>query len=199
MQRKVPKTLDSEHFLYLSKHVRTLPSKAVLTAVAAAQTYVLRVGLDPAEVAILNANEAKSYHPEADAAMRAICVAVGFVGSPSLVFCEWSPPHIDPGMQSASIVSLVLRTGPHPYLVQALHTEFDAHLKRTLVTSQRLVKEGDIFVFDPNEPHFAAPWRPADGQMLIMLQCRVEDTTEVDRRALMKKYQRRRGDNPPFL
>lgn len=195
----VPDTLESEHFLYLSKHVRSLPNKAVLTAVTAAQTYVLRVGLDPAEVGLLNANQAKSFHPDADAAMRTLCAEVGFVGSPSLVFCEWSPPHIDGGMQAKSIVSLVLRTGPHPYLVQALHTEFDEHLKRKLVTSQRLVKEGDIFVFDPNEPHFAAPWRPADGQMLIMLQCRVEDATDADRKVLMKNYRRRRLDRPPFL
>ena len=79
-----------------------------------------------------------------------------------MLVTKFAPAHSDPAFEEQIFVSLVLRTGSSPYLVQAFHTEYapteDMALK--FVDTNRCLEVGDIPVLDPTTPHMAAPTVP---------------------------------------
>lgn len=129
-------------------------------------------------------------------ATKIIGIDIGVHSKCSLICCEWAQVHNDDGFAGSSFLSLVVNTGPYPYVIQTLSTRSTSgkSTKLEVVHSTRTVEVGDLFVFDPTSAHQAIPQRPADGQLLALIQWELFDNSPTQREMILKNFPPRRGD-----
>lgn len=187
-RKALPGAVNSRHFFYLSTRPN-VPTAAVETVVAAAQSLVRERGLLPAQIEAFSSKQLEGAQNGAGNALMSLRRALKLpADTPSaVVACEWASPHVDELFAGQAFVSLVLHTGPEPYVVQTLHTEHRVD-GNTLVTSTRMLRQGDVMVLDPTVAHFAAPRSPGSNQLLVLLQFELPDQTELDRANLLKQF-----------
>lgn len=194
----VPKEVRSAHFLYLAQPPALEPD-AVAKVVAVAKQFVEDVGLEVGEIQVLHSPEIEK-HGGADAlaavqVLETCFAGLRIVGKPSVLVCHWASVHQDESFEGSSFASLVLHTGPEPYVLQMFHSEYsEVSRQPTLTSSTRVLAEGSLFVMDPTTHHMACPAYPADGQLLVLLQAEVQEQTEAERRELLEALPPRPGD-----
>lgn len=133
-------------------------------------------GLRVAQIDALSARELVRKYPEAEPALHRLAASMGLEAfDADIVFCEWAAVHEDGFYLGSSFVSLVVHTGPNPYYMQTVLTrdgfdEGDGNHAFRVDKVHAVLNQGDVLVFDPTVPHMAAPTRPADGQLLVLLQ-----------------------------
>lgn len=133
-------------------------------------------GLGVAQIEAVTATTLAERCPETQDALSAAAKAVGLpIEDAELVFCEWAAVHADYCFAGRTFVSLVVSTGCNPYYMQSLLTrkerDEDLDTESYEVDDATLIlNQGEILVFDPTVPHMAVPTRPADGQMLVLMQ-----------------------------
>lgn len=185
----LPAAMTSKHFFYRSLAPK-VPASAVDTVVLAAKTLAQRYGLSSAQIEAFGSAQLETAHAGAAEAFTALKRALALPQrvSGAVVVCEWAAPHVDDAFAGQAFVSLVLHTGPEPYVMQAFHTEHTPEGQTALVTSTCLLRQGDLVVLDPTTAHFAAPRSSGAGQLLVLLQFELEDCTEQDREILLQLF-----------
>jgi hypothetical protein len=165
----------------------------VLDAIAgyARQAIEARKGLRVAEVEVYTFAELVRKYPDIHGLLEQ---AAQVVGQPcedlELVICEWAAPHEDGTFDGQVFTSLVVHTGKNPYYMQTVVTQpRHTGLGRYEVSKGSVVlSQGDMLVFDPTVPHMAAPTRPADGQLLVLLQWMHEFNGAQDEHELRMQF-----------
>ncbi len=197
----VPAGIPGNHFFYRTALKWSAEDAAVL--VDAVKRAVEDCGLHTAEIDVYSVKRLLQYGGErvGEAYLRLIeqlslqkAHSVGRVG---LLVCEWASPHVDDSFAGQAFLSLVLHTGPEPYLMQTFHSERvqeDGASRLALHTSTRVLNVGDAVVFDPTTPHMAAPASGNPDQLLIMLQAELPDDSEESRQHLLNTYPPLPGD-----
>lgn len=185
----VPSSVPARHFLYKTQPLIGCDDEISLLGNQAFKM-VCDIGISPGEIELLMFNDED--HPQAVAALVKIQAAL-----PSsvfdhgrhkfdILFAELALPHADPDYTGWAFVSVVLHTGPHPYVLQMLHTEQIEESNENVVrTSSVLLRPGDVVVFDPSTPHLCVPATPHEDQLLVLAQVSVMDVTEEDRNLLV--------------
>lgn len=184
-----PAAIASKHFFYLGLAPK-VPTEAVDAVVHAAKKLAQQYGLNPAQIEVFSRTQLESAHAgagEAFATLRRACGLPERIPG-AVVVCEWASPHVDDTFAGQAFVSLVLHTGPEPYVMQAFHTEHTSSGQTALVTSTRVLHQGDLAVFDPTTAHFTAPRHPNADQLLVLLQFELADYTEQDREILLQRF-----------
>lgn len=193
---RVPAGLGSHHFFYRTKAPR-FNRADVDAVVAAARSYVETFGIGAAEIRMLGAAKLEAGLAGAGDALRRLSQCVQDspirIGLDVVLVCEWASPHIDHAFAGKAFCSFVLATGEHPYIMQTMHTEVVGGAME-IVTSTRVLNEGDGFVFDPLTPHLAVPKYSSDDQLLVMLHIELEDGSEEDRAKLLEVFPPLEGD-----
>ena len=131
----------------------------------------------PTEIELISSSELRSpeYAPGVEAARRLIA-CVGDSSFPisdrfAILSCMWAAPHVDDTFDGSLFVSVVVRTGPSPYVMQTLRTgAAEDGAPASLITNTRVLNVGDVVVFDPTAPHYAFPQRPSEQSLLVLLQ-----------------------------
>lgn len=185
---EVPANFPGAHFFYKTA-APVFDPKDTEAVVAVAKSYRMeRLGhkLD----VISEDHEAFESEPEAQDAFcrltRAIEPFTRHAGDAELAVCEWSAPHVDIRCLGFSFYSVVLHTGPQPYLMQTMHTEPHSGGCADLIFHREILAVGEAFVFDPTTIHMAFPLKPHQDQLLILLQVQLDDRTLAEREALTK-------------
>lgn len=113
----------------------------------------------------------------------------------SLLTCEWASPHEDSAFEGKAFVSVVLGTGPYSYVMNMFHSrKLPGKTGLDLVTSTRVLRTGEVIVFDPTIPHMAAPGRPSTDSLLVMLQVEVDISEPGGMEALLRRFPRHASD-----
>jgi hypothetical protein len=193
----VPKSVKSAHFLYLTQPITDCLE--ALTALGdAGRQAVVDKGINPLQIMALRQGDLANPF----AASKAIGDLLTRIGvfdeqelkSASLLACEWASPHVDDSYSGEAFLSIVLRTGRHPYVLQSLHTNAALGYDQQIETSTRRLQVGDVFVFDPTTAHLAAPLHPDQSQLLILLQVSIKDQSVDDRDRLLQRFPPRLHD-----
>jgi len=79
-----------------------------------------------------------------------------------------------------------------------MHTEPHPDGYADLISHREVFAVGEAFVLDPTTPHMAAPLKPHQDQMLILLQMRLDDRTLIEREALIQRLPVCVPDSRPF-
>jgi hypothetical protein len=192
------------HFLYQSE--RRAFDPADLKAVGSAVLTIARnMRLEAAEIEILGVPSFLSRtNTEAQASLRRMLRLLDLdptAQENSFVFCDWAAPHEDIQAAGSAFVSTVLHTGPYPYWMSMFHTKkCERTLESPLLTSTRILREGDTFVFDPTIAHMSAPVRSHEDQFLVLLQSEVPIRTELELATVLRRYPRTADDcNKDFI
>ena len=194
----VPDTVRSRHFLYQTAAIAGLDAE-MSTVVAATTRLVEERGLSPAQIEVFTPRAYAQDAPEAleplTKLFRAMGVDVPSSGAGVLV-CEWAAPHVDESYEGSAFLSLVLHTGPEPYILQTFHSSVKEEfgVAQRLEVSTRVLQRGDLLILDPTTPHMAAPLHPHQDQFLVLLQVELPDRTPEDREAILKRFAPREGD-----
>lgn len=195
-RQSVPREVSSAHFLYKTK-APALPQADVDLVVKAVRAHVHAFGLNPAQIDIAGT---PVFQAAGDATLQAYRRLRDFVTqqvpggryAPDILVCEWASPHVDESYAGDAFLSWVLHTGEYPYLMQTLHshkqTMRDGGSVIRTQTSARVLNVGDTFIFDPTTPHMAAPVRPGQDQLLIMLQLDLPDESPQQRKELLERF-----------
>jgi hypothetical protein len=186
-----PDELFSTHFFY---HVDKVVSDFSDVFAKAAKTELTGMVFYPAQ--IKTTSHCIYDSPVLEEAVKKIAADLGLekaeVNSATLLMCEWASLHADHNWLGKDFLSVVMHTGRHPYVMQTLHTEVKDFTKNLtsidVPTTTRLLCVGDVFIFDPTTPHTAAPRRPADGQLLVMLQFELKDSDVADRASILERF-----------
>lgn len=192
----VPAELKSSHFIYKAAPLR-ISQEDIAKVVAATQAFVDNRGLNPAQIEVFTPKEFQREAADAYPALVRLFQALGFdepTPGAGVLVCEWAAPHVDDSYEGAAFVSLVLHTGPEPYVMQTFHAEHRPGAVPQLTASTRVLRSGDCFVFDPTTPHMAMPLHPHQDQLLVMLQVELPDNTELERSALLQRFKRHEED-----
>ena len=156
---RVPTVLKAPHFFYRTKAPQ-FEREDIDAVVLAARSYVEEFGIGAAEIKTLGADKLEKALPGARKALSRLsaCIQDGAmrIGMDAVLVCEWASPHIDHAFAGKAFWSFVLATGENPYIMQTMHTTVVGGFIE-IVTSTRVLKEGDAFVFDPLTPHLAVP------------------------------------------
>lgn len=187
----VPKELKSAHFFYhCAKPV--LDTLAVDCVVSEVKAAALRGMGNGPTVGLLTYKELTS---KSESLREAMTRLVGAIKTPvmrelkaEVLACQWAMPHTDDTFEGSAFYSVVLHTGPYPYVLELLHTE-QSEENKGLVQIQNTARElhcGDAFIFDPTTPHYAAPKRPHQEQLLILLQMELKDGNLEERQELLR-------------
>lgn len=184
---------DNRHFFYKAKTPAYEASDAELV-VQAVHKYCETYGeLDPSQVDLLGANQIEALVPGSGSALKrmfaAFDVSDEIISDLSVLYCRWAQPHVDDALSGKALVSLVLSTGPEPYVMSTFNSYVGTRYDKPaqfMSTTTRLLKVGDVVVFDPTTPHMVMPRLPRDGQMLILLQFHVSDETPKERAKLLR-------------
>jgi hypothetical protein len=190
---QVPDAVKSDHFFYLAK-APVLDPQDVKLVVDATTKFVHTNGLNAGGIDVMSQTRVESYGGAlALAAMQRMLHQMGVseddYGDTSILVCLWAPPHVDESFEGSAFASLVLHTGPEPYVMQTFYTgicnEFGSP---TVTASTRVLTQGSLVVFDPCTPHMTTPAYPLDAQMLVMLQTEVKDKTPEDRLNVLLQF-----------
>jgi len=194
----LPAAVPGAHLLYRANSPALCEHDIAILA-QAVQDYVYDVGLDATQIELLTEeDQARLFSPEAVAARERLVQALGWAhlqpNQRGIIFCEWAPPHVDDYYVGKAFVSLVLHTGPEPYVIQTFHTAQRAPEDRTpgpvtLTQTTRLLNVGDLFVLDPCTPHMAAPVRSNNEALLVLLQATWLDEDLTQRNALLARFE----------
>jgi hypothetical protein len=202
----VPAIVPAKHFLYKTNRMDSRLNDLALVASIAKGTLEKRGhGLNPAQIEVFLRkdfrDESQDFLQALDRVLNAMGASALEAERASILLCEWAAPHVDDSYVEQAFVSLVLHTGPEPYIMQALHTHVieGPHGSQQIETSTRVLTVGDVIVFDPTTAHFTVPKYPNDEQLLILLQVCVNDRTEEDREALLKRFPVADGDVDQYL
>ncbi len=193
----LPTDLAGNHFLYRTELPPIAPEDRDLL-VQAVWAAVEETGLHTAEIDVFSVS--RLVKAKGEAVRHAFGRAVSATGldpeRTTLLACEWASPHVDESFAGSAFVSVVLGTGPEPYVLQAFHSSAAAEPGQglSLTTSTRLLNVGDAFVLDPTTPHMTAPAVPSSAQLLVLLQCEVPDETPEQRAALLHRFAPRAND-----
>ena len=193
----VPAALDGRHFLYMPEP-RPLPQAAVDTLVSSVKRVVASTVLRPCQVEIittdkLDSTEAVEAHQQLTESIVTGLTCVKREHTEILV-CQQTFPHADQGFKGTSFLSVVLHTGPNPYMHQMFDTELDEAGDQDVLPTSRLIRAGDWTVFDPTTPHIGLPLRSHQDNLLIMLQCELWDEDDGDRLEILEQLPPRAGD-----
>jgi hypothetical protein len=180
---------DKEHFLYRTTAPQLDPI-AIETVVDAVVCSDQRP-TGPRVNVLETKSDGPLSSPRVRSAYRRLAKAVkrhtGTEGAADILACEWAQPHVDAGFVGTVFYSVVLHTGPHAYLMQAFHTEPNSNGYEELTTTELVLSTGFAFVFDPTRAHLAIPMRPHQGQLLVLLQVELDDCTDEQREAIIKR------------
>lgn len=182
----LPSQAPSQHFFYKTL-ARSLTKADVALVVVEAKALVERDGLHAGQIEVYGGRQMSE--PSSQALERLCSQATAAVGLPckfDVVVCEQAFPHVDADFAGKSFLSVVLHTGPQPYHLQMFHTALLEDGTQDLVTSSRLVYEGDWVVFDPTTPHSAIPRHSDNESLLVLLQAEIEDNDEEQRTQLFR-------------
>lgn len=190
----VPAALESLHFLYKAAPV-TLARGAVEQVIAEVKRLISDQGLYPGQVELVTRQDMNEPARQAlDALMGELPPAL-HSGEPVLLVCEQAFAHTDPSYAGSAFASVVLATGPEPYYLECFHTAVDAHFDLPDVrTCSRILRAGDVVVFDPTTPHMALPLRSHQDQLLVLLQVELDDTSVEARERLLAQLPPAEGD-----
>jgi hypothetical protein len=199
----LPESLAGKHFFYKTRGIPATHEDLALVANAVKETFETDGrGLNPAQIEIMLR---KDFKDDTRGVIAALDRLLGLMGATepeatraSILYCEWAAPHVDDSYVESAFVSLVLHTGPEPYIMQTLHTHL-SHGTQQIETDTRLLNVGDVFVFDPTTAHFTAPKYPHQDELLILLQMSVTDRTDEDRKDLLHRFPTLFGDTDAYL
>lgn len=157
--RAVLPTAKRPHFLYRTSPLSLTPA-AITTLGTALAAAMPEVRLDTAEIGSYNRTElTRMVPPSAVAAYDKLLSELGVTDYvthyPAVLACRWALPHDDGTFAGKAFLSLVLHTGPEPYVMSMFATT--GRRNRTVVDITRTLRTGDVFIFDPTVPHMAAP------------------------------------------
>lgn len=191
----LPACVPGKHFFYRT----SLPSYRAEDAqvlINAIQQAVEDCGLHTAEIDVFSCKRLHAYGGDAvsDAFSRLVC-DLGLEDVPahtiSLLACEWASVHVDDSFAGSAFLTLVLHTGPNPYVMQTFHSarnDEDDPTPLELHTSTRLLHPGQAVVFDPTTPHLAVPAGFSADQLLVLLQVELSDKDLTERATILRRY-----------
>lgn len=191
----VPEVVKGKHFFYKTQAVKldaTMVNKVVQAAIKHVEVY----GLNPAQIELLRHTQLEKQVKGAGAAFEDLlgCMGEGASGTnramSGILVCDWANPHIDEGFVDYAFLSVVLHTGPEPYIMQTFHTYVPTKGRRIqkVESSTRCLKVGDMFMFDPTTAHMVMPRKTGSEQLLVMLQVVLRDSNDNEREGLLKTY-----------
>jgi hypothetical protein len=155
-------------------------------------------GLNVAQIEVVTATTLAAKYPEIQDALDAAVKAVGLpIEDAELVICEWAAVHADYTFAGRTFASLVVSTGRNPYYMQSVLThKSDLEMDDTwqVDDAKLILKQGDVFVFDPTVPHMAVPTRPADGQLLVLMQWAIPTEDELAMANLLGQFPKQREE-----
>jgi hypothetical protein len=185
---------ESQFLFYKSSKPRVNADDLSIVEQGVRRLIARQEGLRVAQIDALSAREFVRSCPESESALTRLAQAVGLeVFDADIVFCEWAAVHEDGFYRGNSFVSLVVCTGKNPYYMQTVLTrkgfdEGDGNHAFRVDKTPAILSQGDLLVFDPTVPHMAAPARPADGQLLILLQWVMSTATPEEVEALRARF-----------
>lgn len=189
----VPKALGSHHFFYYTNPPAFDP-KHVKCVVEHIKAQLDRQTYRSTEVSLFTYQELMG---SSKSVADAFCALMDAFKSPvirreqaDVLACQWAPAHVDDSFAGSAFYSVVLHTGPHPYIMELLHTQKQRYDKSQLnvVNTAKELRCGDAFIFDPTTPHYAAPKIPHQRELLILLQTELNDDTKEERKLLLKAH-----------
>jgi hypothetical protein len=180
------------HFVYKAKSPDVNPADMTRVSDVVcdwAQTKLSRSIGDVAQLRLSEFRERAS-----NRASEALDRMIGVIGPNeaadfSLLACEWAAPHDDCQFLGRAFASLVLHTGPFPYVLTMMNSR-KCGQGLALEQRSRELKRGDFFVFDPSTPHMAAPSRPHQDSLLVLLQADVSMADSSEQDGLLKSFPR---------
>jgi len=185
----VPKSLNLPHFLY---HVDASIPVRFESFVDAANEQIRKNPLGCSQIDAFTAGLTDNLKSEVSQISASLGLDAEEVESAQIIVCEWASVHDDYAFAGKCFLSVIMHTGPQPYVMQMAHTEVGkgafGEKSLSVVTSTRQLNVGDIILFDPTTPHMAAPKRPADGQLLVLLQFELADPDQKSRNKLIKRF-----------
>jgi hypothetical protein len=201
--RQVIPTSEQSHFLYRAATQPMSTGDMELVA-KAVQELVEDDGIAVAEISLYDSKHLTDRNkPEAAAALTRLASQLGVDMARNkvcILVCEWARPHDDSDYRGSAFVSLVLSTGRYPYVLNMLHTRKSPGPRSQSVVSQtRLLKTGDVVVFDPTTPHMAAPARPHDSSLLVILQAELDLGSDEDMVRVLQKFPRHVDDKDDHI
>lgn len=196
--RAVLPTRTRRHFFYKAAAPAVSPDDMAEVA-RAVEALVEENGLGVAQIEVFSPRRFQELSSaSAGAALQRLISGLGLDASAdrvSLLTCEWASPHDDSSFSGSAFASLVLRTGDYPYVMSMFHSRKMAGRRGLdLVTSTRVLREGDFVVFDPTIPHMVAPGRPSANALLVLLQAELDIEDNGGPAALLKRFPRHPQD-----
>jgi len=176
--------ITGRHFLYKAA-INPLPAGLVRTLVSYTRTQVQTWPLRPFQIGLMDERQLEEPARAAFRGLRALLPPILRDGAAGLVVCEQMAAHNDPDYAGYAFASVVLATGAQPYLIQLFQSQVDSTGALELASSACAMHTGDCVIFDPMTPHMVAPLRPADDQLLVMLQVEVPGGTSDKREHLL--------------
>jgi hypothetical protein len=194
----IPEGVKNSHFLY---HV-DVPALSPLDCFAKiAKDFVGRNRLSSSKIDAVSIRKNNAIIDELAQPFERIVDALGLTAEEAeretLLVCEWASVHADPTFAGKAFISVVVHTGPQPYVMQLAST--GVRMARgggrilTLPKSVCQLNVGDVILFDPTTPHMAAPKRPMDGQLLVLLQFELDDPDDESRAQLLSRFRPKEG------
>jgi hypothetical protein len=175
--------------------------------VRSVQAFVDGYPLTSAQVVVLHSSDFEvegEIHPFLPLGL-ALGLTDAEIESGKAVLCQWSALHDDGPFAGSSFLSIVLHTGPNPYIMQTAYTSYISRPKNRHIfntnTTDHMLSVGDTFVFDPTTPHMAFPKYLHQDQLLVLLQFEISDKDDVERAMLLERFpvKKRMGANEyPF-
>lgn len=187
----VPSKVLSKHFFYQAQ-TQPLAEADVQAIVGAVKEFVMVKGIEAATIEAIGFFALAIYgEPGVQDAYKRVVGALFPEGDydvrdTGILVCEWAMPHVDDTYEGVSFLNVVLSTGPLPYVMQTMHSRVG--YVQELDVSTRVLKAGDVVIFDPTTPHFTAPLKPHQDCLLVMLQVELKDKTAEERVAILEKF-----------
>jgi hypothetical protein len=191
-------TRRRRHFFY--RAATPVLDQADIKAVGdAVMDIVVEYGIGVAEIQVFNCKQFAELASEAAvASFQRLIEGLGLdvaADRVSLLACEWASPHDDSSFCGSAFLSLVLRTGDSPYVMSMFHhRRMPDSRALDLITTTRVLKPADLVVFDPTIPHMAAPGRPNEKALLVLLQAEVDIEQPGALQALVQRFPRHPED-----
>lgn len=193
----VPDCVVSDHFCYAGRPQK-LASEDVSAVMRGVTAYIQEHGIGAAEILLLSARHLRDFAgAESAEAFERLAAQLGHRpedAQPVVLACEWASPHVDESYAGQAFCSLVLHTGPEPYVLQLLETSVGPDGVSRVKATTRVLTPGDVVVIDPTTPHMAMPLHSHSESLLVMLQLELPDTCPAEREAVLRRFPPRADD-----
>jgi len=189
----VPDCVPLRHFIF-KMNPPEFNEASVSMLTEAVMTYLRNIDIGPADVLGISPAEigGDAFYSALDHIESAFNLSKSERKTATIIACEWAPIHTDQSYAGKSLLTLVLHTGRHPYVMQTMHAEaIDygyAGAALSAKTSNVLLQKGDALIFDPTTPHTAVPRFSATGQILVLLQFEIDDGDERQRQQILDRF-----------